>query len=126
MERQKFNPEQVTIRLQTFNYNYELKGTTLKIYLPLLCYLKINFATDKVKMTSHIRYGLKFLPLEFNFLIYGLVLYLLTWFQWTTLNKGIFILIGLIVIQFVISFIKIESMRSIIHNWIEKDSMTLK
>lgn len=38
-------------------------------------------------------------------------------------DKGIFILIGLLVIHFVICFIKIESMRSIIHQWIEKDSL---
>lgn len=31
------------------------------------------------------------------FLIYELVLYLLAYFQWPTLNKGIFVLLGLFV-----------------------------
>ncbi len=122
MDRQAFYPEKITSRLQLFNYNYELKDTTLKIFLPMFCYLRIRFSPSKIKITSHLQYGFRFLPLEYNFLIYGVILYVLAWFQWTTLNKGVFILFGLLVIHFVICFIKIESMRSIIHQWIEKDS----
>ena len=122
MDRQKFNPEKITSRLQLFNYRYELKGTTLKIFLPMLCYLKVSVSNDRVRMTSHLQFGFRFLPLEYNFLIYGVLLYALAWFQWTNINKGVFILFGLLVIHFVICFIKIESMRTIIHNWIEKDS----
>lgn len=122
MDRPLFNSEKITSRLESFNYDYRLKDKTLKIFLPMLCYLKIKFSNDSVKMTSHLRIGFDFLPLEFNFFIYGAILYILTWFQWTTLNKGIFILLGLLVIHFVICFIKIESMRVIIHNWIDEDS----
>jgi len=122
MDRQAFYPEKITSRLRLFNYNYELKDTTLKIFLPMFCYLRIRFSPGKIKITSHLQYGFRFLPLEYNFLIYGVILYVLAWFQWTTLNKGVFILFGLLVIHFVICFVKIESMRSIIHQWIERDS----
>ena len=121
MDKQIFNPEKIKSRLQFYNYNFNLNDSTLKIFLPMFCYLKIRFSGDRVKMTSHLRFGFDFLPLEFNFLIYGAILYSLAWFQWTSLNKGVFILFGLFVIHFVICFIKIESMRIIIHNWIEDD-----
>jgi hypothetical protein len=90
----------------------------------MLCYLKINFAQDKIKISSYISFGFRFLPIEINFAIYGLVLYILTWFQWTNLNKGIFALLGIILIYFVVCFIKLESMRAILHNWIEKDRLS--
>ncbi len=118
----KVTIEKIASRLQFYDYNFELKDSTLKIFLPMLCYIKIRFSNDKIKISSHLKFGFRFLPLEFNFLIYGAILYVLAWFKWTNLNKGIFILFGLLVVHFVICFIKIESMRTIIHNWIEKDS----
>jgi hypothetical protein len=122
MDNQAINTEKITTRLKTFNYDFEVKGTVIKIYLPMLCYLKINWGSGKIKITSHISFGFRFLSIEINFIIYGLILYVLTWFQWTNLNKGIFALFGILLIYFVICFIKLESMRSITHNWIEKDS----
>jgi hypothetical protein len=124
MDKQNFNFDKIILRLKTFNYDYELKGSTLKVFLPMLCYLKINSGPDKIKITSRISFGFRFLPIEINFVIYGLFLYCLTWFQWTNLNKGIFALFGIMLIYFVICFIKLEILRSILHNWIEKDSMT--
>jgi hypothetical protein len=124
MDKQDFNFDKIILRLKSFNYDYEFKETTIKVFLPMLCYLKINFGSDKIKITSHISFGFRFLPIEINFAIYGLVLYILTWFQWTTLNKGVFALFGIMLIYFVICFIKLESMRSILHNWIEKDFLT--
>lgn len=122
MDNQVLNSDKIISRLKIFNYNYELKGSTLKVFLPMLCYLKINSGADKIKITSHISFGFRFLPIEINFVIYGLVLYALTWFQWTNLNKGVFALFGILLIYFVICFIKLETMRSIIHTWIEKES----
>ena len=124
MAKQEFDKEKIISRLQFFNYKYELKGTRLKIFLPMFCYLQIDFPVDSVKITSRINFGFRFLPVELNFIIYGLILYLLTWFQWPVLNKGIFMLIGIFLLIFVICIIKIESMRTIVHNWIEKDSLT--
>jgi len=123
MNKKIFYIEKIISRLQFYNYSYNLNDKTLKIFLPMLCYLKIRFSNDKVKMTSHLRFGFDFLPLEFNFLIYGAILYVLAWFQWTILNKGVFILFGLLMIHFVICFIKIEALRVIIHKWIEDDSL---
>lgn len=122
MDKLIFHPGKIKSRLQFYKYNFTLNDSTLKIYLPMLCYLKIKFSDKGVKMTSHLRFGFDFLPLEFNFLIYAAILYVLAWFQWTALNKGIFVLFGLLVIHFVVCFIKIESMRVIIHKWIDQDS----
>ena len=124
MVKHEFQKEKIISRLQFFNYKYEHRGTRIKIFLPMFCYLQIDFPADRVKITSHINFGFKFLPLELNFIIYGFILYLLTWFQWSILNKGIFMLIGLFLLIFVICVVKIESMRTIVHNWIEKDSLT--
>jgi hypothetical protein len=122
MENQILNKDKLISRLEIFNYDYELSGNTLKVFLPMLCYLKIKSDSGKIKITSHISFGFRFLPIEINFAIYGLALYILTWFQWTNLNKGIFALLGILLIYFVVCFIKLESIRSILHNWIEKDS----
>ena len=123
MTKQVFDSEKIISRLKFFNFKYELNGTVLKIFLPMFCYLKIESATDRVKITSRINFGFRFLPVEVNFIIYGLILYLLTWFQWPVLNKGIFMLIGIFLLIFVICIIKIESMKTIVHNWIELDSL---
>ena len=124
MDNQVINSDKIIARLKTFDYNYDLKGTTFKIYLPMLCYLKIISGPDKIKITSHISFGFSFLPIEINFAIYGLILYILTWFQWTNLNKGIFALFGIMLIYFVVCFMKLESLRSILHIWIEKDQVS--
>ena len=124
MAKQVFDSEKIVSRLKFFKYKYELDGRNLKNFLPIFCYLKIDFREDKVKITSRINFGFRFLPIEINFYIYGLILYLLTWFQWTVLNKGIFMLIGIFLLIFVICIIKTESMKTIVHNWIEKDSLT--
>ena len=102
MTKQNFDAGKIVSRLKHFNYKYELKGTTLTIFLPLFCQLKVDFTEDRIKITSHIDFGFRFLPIEVNFLIYGLALYLLTWFHWTVLNKGIFVLIGIFLILFVV------------------------
>jgi hypothetical protein len=122
MDTSTFSPDKIIDRLKIFNYKYELNGQTIKVFLPMFCYLKIDFKSDKLKMTSHLNFGFRFLPLEYNFLIYGFGLYILAWYNWTTLNKAIFLLLGLFVIHFVVCFIKIEALRTTIHNWVENDN----
>ena len=122
MDTSTFSPDKIIDRLKIFNYKYELNGHSLKVFLPMFCYLKIDFKSDKLKMTSHLNFGFRFLPLEYNFLIYGFVLYILAWYNWTTLNKAIFLLLGMFVIHFVVCFIKIEALRTTIHNWVENDN----
>jgi hypothetical protein len=122
MENQEIKFEKIISRLELFDYNYEVKGKSLKIFLPMLCYLKINNQDGIIKITSRLSIGFRFLPIELNFLIYGLILYCLTWFQWSVLNKGVFALFGIFIIYLVVCFIKLESLRTMVHNWIEKDS----
>jgi hypothetical protein len=122
MDTRTFCPDKIVDRLKIFNYRYQLNGQTLKVFLPMFCYLKIDFKSDKVKMTSHLNFGFRFLPLEYNFLIYGFALYTLAWFNWTSLNKAIFLLIGLFIVHFVVCFIKIEALRTTIQNWFENDN----
>lgn len=121
MNNKTFDTQGIISKLKYFNYKYEIKDETLKIYLPMLCYLKIKIEKNKVKFSSHIRYGFNFLALEYNFLIYSLVLYWLA-SVWTAITEGIYVLFALFIIHFVVSFIKIESMKIIIHNWIENEN----
>lgn len=116
-----FNPDKIVNRLKRFDYRHELNGQVLKIFLPMFCYLKIDFAAGKVKMTSHLNFGIRSLSLEYNFLLYGLGLYVLAWYFWTRLNKAVFLLFGIFLVHFVICFIKIEALKITIHNWIEID-----
>ncbi len=122
MDRPPINPEKIISRLKFYNYKYKLDGTTLIIYLSILCYLRIEFGTEKVNITSHsLRPGF-ITRLEYNFMIYGFLFYIITWYGWATLNKGIFVLLGIFLIYFLICFVKTENMKAIIHNWIEKDA----
>ena len=122
MDTQQQNSEKIISRLKFFGYYWESKGTILKVSLPMLCYLKIKIGEDKIKITSHISFGFRILPIEINFVIYGFILYALTWFQWTNLNKGYFDLLGIMMIYFVVCFIKLESFRSVINSSIHTDS----
>ncbi len=120
MDRPTINHDKLIERLKLFNYKYKLENNTLTVYLSMLCYLKINLATDKVKFTSHV-WRLSFIDrLEYVFLMYAFIVYLLAWYI-PDLNKGVFVLFGIILIYIVICFIKTENMKSIIHNWIETD-----
>jgi hypothetical protein len=124
MNNKMLDSDKIISRLEVFNYNYDLDGATLKIFLPMFCYLKVKYNSNKIAITSHISFGFRFLPIEINFALYGFALYILTWFQWTNWNKGIFALLGIFLIYFVVCFIKLESMRSILHSWIEKDRLS--
>lgn len=121
MKNTKFDPIKITDRLDFFNYRYHLTENYFKIFLPMLCYLKIDFRNGKVKITSHISIALRSLTLEYNFLIYSLGLFLLSWFYWNDFNKGAFVLLALMVVYFVICFIKLEGLRGIVHQWIAQD-----
>jgi len=121
MDTSTFNSNKIIERLTHFNYKYELNNQTIKVFLPMFCYLKINFKNDSVKMTSHLNIGIPILPLEYNFWVYGLSFYILGWYQLRNLNTAIFLLFGVFLIHLVICFIKIESLRIIIHNWMESD-----
>lgn len=126
MDKQKFNPELITSKLKYFRYRYRLDENTLKVYLPLLCYLKIKFEKDRVKMSSHIQFGFNPLSLEWNFIIYGLILILLSAYRWLQTEPVIFIGLGLLFLHFIICFIKTENLKIIIHNWLNMEEQTEK
>lgn len=122
MDRPTINVDKLIERLNFFDYKYILDKTTLKIYFSMFCYLKVNFSNDKVKITSHILRPSFIDQLEYVFLMYAVIIFLLGWYL-PNLNKGVFILFDIFLIYFIVCFIKTENMKSIIHNWIETDSL---
>jgi len=128
MEVKLPNTDLIIEKLKFFNYKYTTDiyrdkpaEIILKIYLPMLCYLKVSFFENKVKMTSRILYGINFLSLEYNFFIYAIGLIILSFLKWSELDMVIFIFLFIILIKFVICFIKLELLKTIIHRWIEED-----
>lgn len=121
----QITPERLINRLELFRYRYALDTDThekvLKIYLPMLCYLKLKFANGKVKISSRIQYGFNFLPLEYNFFIYAIGLILLAAFKWTSLDIVVFLGFFLILLHFVVCFIKLEFLKIIVHRWLDED-----
>jgi len=116
----RLNVETIKVKLDTFDYKYKDKEGELIVYLPILCYIKVKYTGDNVKFTSRTFLGFNFLSLEFNFLFYSLVFYFTSYFYWTTLNKGIFVLFGIFILYFIICIIKVESLKIIMHNWIDQ------
>lgn len=125
MTDKQFTPERLINRLKLFRYRYALdtdaNEKVLKIYLPMLCYLKLKFANGKIKISSRIQYGFNFLPLEYNFFIYAIGLLLLTAYKWTTIDTVVIMALVLILLHFVICFIKLEFLKIIVHRWLEED-----
>ena len=124
------NPENIIKRLKYFKYRYttdsfknEPAETVLKIYLPLFCYLKVSFFERNVKITSRILYGFSFLSLEYNFLIYALALTFLSAYSWPELNTSLYVFLSVILIHFIVCFIRLEALKVIVHRWIEEDSI---
>jgi hypothetical protein len=125
MADKQINPERLINRLETFSYRHALDTDedkkVLKIYLPMFCYLKLKFANGKVKISSRIQYGFNFLPLEYNFFIYAIGLLLLAAYKWTTIDTAVIMGLVLILLHFVICFIKLEFLKIIVHKWLEED-----
>ncbi len=121
----QITPERLINRLELFRYRYDLDTDAhekvLKIYLPMLCYLKLKFANGKVKTSSRIQYGFNFLTLEYNFFIYAIGLLLLTAYKWTTIDTVVIMGLVLILLHFVICFIKLEFLKIIVHRWLDED-----
>src|SRR6185369_11803261 len=124
MSTQTFILDKIISRLKLFNYKYNLNGTTLIVNLSMLTYLKIEIGPENIQINSRVRIGIPSLPIELNFLIYSIMLYFVVWYQWAVINKGVFLLLGIFLINYVICFIKTEAMKSIIHGWIDKDMIS--
>ena len=120
--------KKIVSKLEFFNYRYSLDQfrqapaeTILKIYLPLFCFLRVSFSEGKVRMSSRIQYGFNFLSLEYNFLIYAMGLIALATYLWNAIPAVLFIGLGLILLHFLVCFIKLEFLKTIIHRWVEDE-----
>jgi hypothetical protein len=120
-----FNPDKIIARLTTFNYKhyYHTKDSIIKIYLSFFCILKINFKNDKIKITGHS--WLSEERLEWRILVTAVFLGIFIYFNKSLPNRiYIFCGFGMMLSYFAVCLIKTETMKAIIHNWIEKDSLS--
>jgi len=115
--------------LYEFRFN-ERKNSSgevvLKIYLPLLCYLKITFSESRVKISSRTFIGLDFLSLEWNFMLYALALALLLAFQVFDVESVFTIFFLLFLLFFGMGIIKLEFLKTQVYRWLDdlKDQTT--
>jgi hypothetical protein len=113
-----FNPDKIIERLKTFNYRYyyNVNDSVINIYFPFLCFLKIDFKSNKIKMTG--RAWLTEYRLERGFLGSAVALCFFIGFGTADIFKAMFLPAGaaLIFSYHIICFIKTEAMKTIIHN----------
>lgn len=106
---------------------YKLKETRnekgeviLKVFLPILCFLKIKFKGNKIKITTGTYVGFYFYSLELTAIVYTLVLTLLLAYEVISMNSVFTVLFLLFILYYLICFIKLEFLRIIIIGWFEK------
>jgi len=121
MKKQTNNSEIIISNLKFYNYNFDLKRNILKINLPLLCYLKINFNNNSFKPTSHLRFGFTFLTVEWNLIIYGFAFLFFTLYYWKTINFGILVFFVLFLLVLFVCYLKTKSTKHLVYKWIEND-----
>ncbi|MFI5135535.1 MAG: hypothetical protein ACHQD9_06755 [Chitinophagales bacterium] len=122
MKKLSANPERLVERLWFYNYRYRLEGSTLIVYLPMICALKVVFNEGRLKITSHLRGRYFFDQIEYIFLFYCFMLVVAFAFV-PNLNTPIYPILGFFFVYLIVCFIKTEIMKSIIHNWMETDSL---
>jgi hypothetical protein len=93
----------------------------LKVYLPILCFLKIRFAENKIKITSGTYVGFYFYSLELTVIVYSLVLSLLLAYEVIAMNSVFTFFFLLFILYYLVCFVKSEFLRIIIIGWIEKE-----
>jgi len=120
MNKSSVNQERIVDRLWFYNYSYRLEGSLLTIYLPMLCAVRILFEEDRVKISSHLRGAYFFDQIEYVFLSYLGLLFLMAYFA---ANPLVYAFLGFIFIYLVICFIKTEVMKSIVLKWMEGESL---
>jgi len=93
----------------------------LKVYLPIVCFLKIRFAENKIKITSGSYVGFYFYSLELTAIFYSLVLSLLLAYEVIAMNSVFTVFFLLFILYYLVCFFKSEFLRIIIIGWIEKE-----
>jgi hypothetical protein len=125
MEDTELISENIIERLKFFNYKYKQEGNSLRIYIPLRCALKINFNEDNINITSSFWKNLNlslgaFAILTFVFLAIGIGIVLQKNIQHSSKLGGVLLII-IFPLAFILKLIITESMKAVVHNWIEKD-----
>ena len=103
---------------ETQNENGEV---VLKVFLPLLCFLKVRIAENKIKITSGTHVGFYFYSLELTVIVYSLVLALLLAYEVISMNSVFTVFFLLFILYYLVCFVKSEFLRIIIIVWIEKE-----
>ncbi|GEM_PF-1415953 len=103
---------------ETQNENGEV---VLKVFLPLLCFLKVRIAENKIKITSGTHVGFYFYSLELTVIVYSLVLALLLAYEVISMNSVFTVFFLLFILYYLVCFVKSEFLRIIIIGWIEKE-----
>lgn len=117
-------------RLILLNYivkekiNSKNEVTIIRVYLPILCYLKIKFTKDKTKISSRTFIGSNLISIELNFIIYLLMLALLLAYEVIQVNSVLTIFFILFLLFFIVCIIKLEFIKLLIINLIEKHNST--
>jgi hypothetical protein len=117
--------ENIRQKLNLYGFRfYERENSSgesvLKIYLPMLCYLKITFSENRIKISSRTFIGLDFLSLEWNFMLYALALALLLAFQVFDVGSAFTIFFLLFLLFFCMGIIKLEFLKTQVYKWLDE------
>lgn len=110
--------EKIKARLSLYNYAYAESDNTLSISLPFGCYLLVTNKNSSITIYSGINWGFSFIPLEANFILYALATIALAY---KFPGSYITVLCFCILLLQVGCIIKLESMKIILHQWMEAD-----
>lgn len=119
-------PDNIKSKLNFLGYKMketqnEKGDVILKVYLPIVCFLKIRFAENKIKITSGTYVGFHFYSLELTAIIYSLVLVLLLAYEAISVNSVFTVFFLLFILYYLVCFVKSEFLRIVIIGWIEKE-----
>jgi len=101
--------------------HYKKDEVILKIYLPILCYLKIKFLANRIEITSRTFIGIDFISAEWNLIIYSLALTILLAVGVIQTNSMIVVFFTIFILYFLMCIVKLEALKVIICRWIEME-----
>ncbi len=115
-------------KLTLFGYRFKEEShpdkdeIVLKVYLPILCYLRIRIAQNRIKISSRSFIGFsRYVSLEMNYIIYALIMALLLDFGLIQLNSGWVLAFFIFFIFFVFCAVRLESLKTVIYRWFETE-----
>jgi hypothetical protein len=93
----------------------------LKIYLPILCYLRIIISKNRIKITSRTFIGIDFLTVEWNLIVYSIILSVLLAYRLIPTHSEIVILFAVFISYYLMCIIKLEALKVILLSWIDME-----